>query len=211
MREPHMKTCKECGVAYKPRKHIKMLLCYLCYCKYINASMRRRVQKTRDKFNTWKAKKGCSRCTENDPDCLEMHHLNPAEKESAVSLMVCMAVSWDKIMKESAKCIVVCANCHRKLHDVIETPDPLETRQRRHQRKKRDWFRAWKRGNGCTRCEETDPVCLDMHHLDPTKKESKISNIVTKGGAWDRIMKEAAKCIIVCANCHRKLHAEQRE
>jgi hypothetical protein len=49
-----------------------------------------------------------------------------------------------------------------------------------------------------------------LHHVDPTTKVIAVSKAVSNQWAWDRIMKEAAKCIIVCSNCHRKLHAAER-
>lgn len=63
----------------------------------------------------------------------------------------------------------------------------------------------WKASKGCKSCGENDPVCLDLHHLDPSIKENDVSNLLTYG--WETIMIEAAKCIVVCSNCHRKIHA----
>ena len=64
----------------------------------------------------------------------------------------------------------------------------------------------WKASQGCISCPENTPVCLDMHHRDPSEKELNISDAVAHGWGWKRIMQEAAKCVVVCANCHRKLH-----
>jgi hypothetical protein len=58
----------------------------------------------------------------------------------------------------------------------------------------------------CSRCGENDHVCLDFHHVDPTKKDINVSKLTTCG-SWKRIMKEIDKCVVVCANCHRKIHA----
>lgn len=66
-------------------------------------------------------------------------------------------------------------------------------------------FRAWKTERGCLHCDETEGVCLDLHHPDPTEKEKNPSDLV--GGSWKKLMEEAEKCIVVCSNCHRKLHA----
>lgn len=47
---------------------------------------------------------------------------------------------------------------------------------------------------------------LEFHHLDPTKKDFGIGN---KGytRSWEKIKEELDKCIMVCANCHREVHA----
>ncbi len=66
-------------------------------------------------------------------------------------------------------------------------------------------FRDWKSQQGCLLCNETEPYCLDMHHLDPSMKEATVSSLTSSG--WKKLMTEASKCVIVCANCHRKIHA----
>lgn len=46
---------------------------------------------------------------------------------------------------------------------------------------------------------------LELHHLEDSQKEFGLS---TKGltRSWEKIKKEADKCILVCANCHREIH-----
>jgi hypothetical protein len=66
-------------------------------------------------------------------------------------------------------------------------------------------FNEWKKEQGCSCCMENEPVCLDLHHLDPSKKDGHPSMFVKYG--WNRLMKEATKCIVVCRNCHAKIHA----
>ena len=60
---------------------------------------------------------------------------------------------------------------------------------------------------GCKFCIEKEVVCLDFHHLDANEKEFSIAKMVSNGRKWQEIENEIAKCIIVCSNCHRKLHA----
>lgn len=48
---------------------------------------------------------------------LEFHHLNPDEKEFQLSSG--NTCSLEKMKKEADKCILVCANCHREIHDKI--------------------------------------------------------------------------------------------
>lgn len=59
---------------------------------------------------------------------------------------------------------------------------------------------------GCKICGEKDYVVLDFHHQNPSKKEFNISSAVTAGWSFQRIKVEIQKCIVVCANCHRRLH-----
>ena len=64
--------------------------------------------------------------------------------------------------------------------------------------------------SGCSRCPEKHVACLEFHHLDPSQKDITLSMSATNGWSFERIEKEAAKCILLCANCHRKEHYEQR-
>lgn len=50
---------------------------------------------------------------------------------------------------------------------------------------------------------------LEFHHLNPTQKDFTISNSnIYKN--LDKLKKELDKCILVCANCHREIHAGVR-
>ena len=47
---------------------------------------------------------------------LELHHINPEEKEIGIAQFMANPVSWHKIVNELTKCSLLCANCHRELH-----------------------------------------------------------------------------------------------
>jgi len=53
-------------------------------------------------------------------------------------------------------------------------------------------------------------AALDFHHLDPDLKEERIPALMARFGPdhprADEVRKEMAKCILVCANCHREIH-----
>jgi len=68
---------------------------------------------------------------------------------------------------------------------------------------KRQEIAEWKRRRGCTVCGETEPWVLDMHHLDPNGKEANSAQSAT----LKTFLKEAGKCVLLCSNCHRKVHA----
>lgn len=48
---------------------------------------------------------------------------------------------------------------------------------------------------------------LDFHHVNPNEKEFSISSSGTYSKALETQLEEAQKCILVCANCHRGIHA----
>lgn len=74
-----------------------------------------------DRINIWKHEQGCKFCTETEPCCLELHHTDPSAKETHPSLM---RTSWDRFMQEAKKCIVVCSNCHKKIHKGLLILEP---------------------------------------------------------------------------------------
>ena len=75
-------------------------------------------------------------------------------------------------------------------------------------RKKKEWLDQQK--VSCTSCNESDPTCLDFHHVDASKKDANLSEAIAR---WSirRMQQELVKCIVLCANCHRKLHASERD
>ena len=59
-------------------------------------------------------------------------------------------------------------------------------------------------GGKCHDCSGVFPVCAyDFHHLDPTKKDIGISNILRNK---KKMAVELEKCILLCSNCHRIRH-----
>lgn len=49
------------------------------------------------------------------------------------------------------------------------------------------------------------PEALDFHHVNPIEKQLSLSS--NKMIALDKQIQEARKCILVCSNCHRGIHA----
>lgn len=69
------------------------------------------------------------------------------------------------------------------------------------------WFRGYKATLHCIQCGEDHPACLVFHHRDLNEKDFSIAHMLT-GYGKKRILEEIAKCDVLCANCHRKLHWE---
>jgi len=65
-------------------------------------------------------------------------------------------------------------------------------------------------GGKCGACNEVfHPASFDFHHTDPKKKDFSITNAFNNK-TFDDIKKEAEKCILLCANCHRIEHAGEQ-
>lgn len=67
--------------------------------------------------------RGCERCGERDPCCLEFHHKDPSQKTGAIAVLC--GWSWKRLEAEIAKCVVLCANCHCRAH---ASRDPARSR-----------------------------------------------------------------------------------
>lgn len=70
----------------------------------------------------------------------------------------------------------------------------------------RDFVNDLKIRNPCVFCSEPEPCCLDFHHLDPIVKDMDVSYLV-RSKSMKRLLIEIQKCVVVCSNCHRKIHA----
>jgi hypothetical protein len=55
----------------------------------------------------------------------------------------------------------------------------------------------------CIDCDERDIRVLDFDHA-PGTKTADVSVLVGRGASWKRIEGEMAKCVVRCANCHRR-------
>lgn len=76
--------------------------------------------------------------------------------------------------------------------------------------KKKAFINAWKEEAGCAYCDESHPAALDLHHPNPELKDRRRMgdkrNDQLANFAWDFIYSELETCVVICANCHRKLH-----
>lgn len=59
---------------------------------------------------------GCIVCRRNSPpECLDFHHINNAKVKDVSKFM--KQGSYDKMINEIGKCVVLCSNCHRLVHN----------------------------------------------------------------------------------------------
>jgi len=79
------------------------------------------AKRGKEKWDLFKGSLHCARCNENHIACMDFHHINPSEKEYEVSALISSKM-FTKAYKEIKKCIVLCSNCHRKLHYNEKTP-----------------------------------------------------------------------------------------
>lgn len=63
-----------------------------------------------------------------------------------------------------------------------------------------------KYGSSCSACGyDKCRNALEFHHINPQEKELTPSKVFSR--SWENIQKELDKCVLLCANCHREVHA----
>lgn len=86
-------------------------------------------------------------------------------------------------------------------------PEGLSKRERRDLRRYLLWSRANKEkiSIGCKLCKYNKTgYALEWHHMNDDKAYNP-SNLLSK--SWEAYQKEVSKCVLLCSNCHREVHA----
>lgn len=115
------------------------------------------------------------------------------------------------------KSIALKVGCSRSLVRYYCTKDGRLNNRRRRQRNVRKLMIRLKleHGGRCKRCGYGRCLeALDFHHRDPSKKSRiygrKGVSTIVRTCSYKKALEEAAKCDLICANCHREIHAEER-
>ena len=74
---------------------------------------------------------------------------------------------------------------------------------------KAEWS-VFKRTLKCAKCGFDHHAALDFHHEDPTEKEYNVNRLISNG-QFKKAYAEIEKCIVLCANCHRIHHYEEKK
>ena len=59
----------------------------------------------------------------------------------------------------------------------------------------------------CAHCGEADPIVLEFHHIGG--KDMAISEMIIRVSSVDRLKEELQKTTVLCANCHRRITAQE--
>lgn len=103
-----------------------------------------------------------------------------------------------------------CKECQKAYNATHykKTPEKLaylRERSKNIYEKQKAFVRRYKKYCGCLVCQEKEPVVLDLHHLNPSEKDADPSALYAK--SRKRLKAEIRKCVVLCSNCHRKVHA----
>ena len=116
--QPGRKTCRRCGRMldiqsqfYAQANGQPMSWCKEC----VNQRTKERKKANKLKAVEYKGGK-CQRCGYSKcMSALEFHHIDGDTKEDILSVLA--RRTFDKMMPELDKCILVCVNCRREIHD----------------------------------------------------------------------------------------------
>lgn len=64
---------------------------------------------------------------------------------------------------------------------------------------------------GCLCCPEKDACCLEFHHVNGEDKKGTISRMARDKTPLQTFLDELNKCVLLCSNCHKKVHANRLE
>ena len=109
--------CNKCELHKSPNDFYSKsrLKCKSCLSSEAVVRGQKKEHRRRRHLNRYKVKCGCYRCGFNEsPQALDLHHIDPETKSGTVSAMLTNKLK--DLISEVRKCVVICANCHRRLH-----------------------------------------------------------------------------------------------
>ncbi|XAY03466.1 HNH endonuclease [Paraconexibacter sp. AEG42_29] len=138
---------------------------------------------------------------------MEFDHLGA--KLANVSRLLGSGAHPDRIDAEIARCEIVCVNCHRRRTAVRgshrraaprwwETPPPPGRSRARNLAIAYSTLEL----AGCRECGNHDLCVLDFDHVDG--KTANVTELARRGCSEQRLRDEIARCVVRCANCHRR-------
>ena len=100
---------------------------------------------------------------------------------------------------------------YRRDHPEQVKRDPEQAKRawRRASDEKTELVDNIKRKLRCAMCGQSFPDCpsvMDFHHEGKESKSDGVAQLVGHHAPDEAILAEIAKCIPLCANCHRKVH-----
>lgn len=115
----------------------------------------------------------------------------------------------NKARKDGYQTYCKVCHYHRNKKYYRANPDIWAGRQKIATKISREFILTYLQNNSCVDCGEPDPVVLEFDHIKGEKTHA-ISRMITLGLSLERIKKEMDKCVVRCANCHRRKTAKEK-
>ena len=149
----------------------------------------------------------CSLCHQSfNIACLSFHHLT--DKKFALSRSNLTRFSQEEIAQEIKNTVVLCHNCHAKVHheernkkqNVLQKRETIYKKEIREKRKKSLIEIS---GNKCICCGLQSDILdvFSFDHIEEKKFQLNKQNLGMR--RWDDILEEVKKCELLCLNCHQ--------
>jgi hypothetical protein len=107
-----------------------------------------------------------------------------------------------------------CRRCHKVYrknwyeNNKEEHQANVHERLKRVRKESREFVWDYLSTHPCVECGEDDPIVLEFHHVKG--KDKSISQMAGQGYSIESLIKEIGRCVVLCANCHRRLTAKER-
>jgi hypothetical protein len=120
---------------------------------------------------------------------------------------------WKKrwLGKRHAVCKTCTAERSKRIYEDDKETQIARVRvnTQRYRQTAREYVLEYLSTHPCSQCGESDPRALEFHHVG--EKSDEVSRLIGRGAPVEVIQKEVSQCIVLCANCHRKLTADERK
>lgn len=140
--------------------------------------------------------------------CLDCHnkfpyyamHFDHINDDKLYNVGAMLSHNEKKILKEIAKCEIVCANCHFiRTFNRKNGAVPKSLFVQRNQK----YVNNIKSISPCVDCKlKFHFYAMQFDHIDATNKKTEVSRLVNSNCDIITIQNEIDKCDLVCANCH---------
>lgn len=144
---------------------------------------------------------GCGTTKSLTPASLYQIKVGGCDNMKMSIIKTCAKCGKEFSPKKQAKTRRYCYDCYPEMEVITGAKTRKLIKQ---------WALEYK-GNQCSICGYNKcSEALEFHHTDPNQKDFSISDRDIKLD-WEQIKKELDKCILVCSNCHREIHAKENK
>jgi hypothetical protein len=110
------------------------------------------------------------------------------------------------LIEQDESCFEVCKILGNRVYRRHKCRSCKCASQKRRRYRLRDWVERLKQTLECSECGFDDFRALEFHHPDGQEKDFSIGNMVADNRSILAVEREIAKCVVLCANCHRIEH-----
>jgi len=106
-----------------------------------------------------------------------------------------------------------CKECNKEYQKLYyrKNKERFYYKNKNRKQKIREYLYSVKENLACSLCGENHIATLEFHHKDPSNKSFNIGISTNRMCAVKTIENEISKCVVLCANCHKKLHWQEKQ